>query len=214
MPFGIFNTKPRMAASDEFISEYDRNQGADLDMKAISDLQPVASPTPDEPVDNVSKAYNFLTGPEVEEISGGKIKPLSAAGASGLIGSWQAETGKMDLTGLDVIEEDARAGRGLSQYTGPRRDAYEEERSKAIAEGIDPNSWDFQKKYFVEEYLGKHDPAPGRSLIGYTNSLAELDGMDVNQATTHLTDDFFRPSKPHLQKRIKFANAIYNRFNP
>ena len=165
------------------------------------------------PPDNVQYAYDWLTGDGISSYTGGKIAPMSPEGASGILGNWMTETGDTTLTNLDVIEEKARAGRGMSQYTAARRGPYDAWREELLASGGDPNSMDNQLKYFADEYLGKYDPAPGKSLVGYTNSLDELDGMDATAAATHLQRDFFRPSKPHLDKRIHYANEIYDRFN-
>ena len=165
------------------------------------------------PPDNVQYAYDWLTGDGLSDYTDGKLQPMSAAGAAGILGNWVTETGDPTLTNLDVIEEKARAGRGMSQYTGARRGPYDAWRESVIAEGGDPNAMDAQLKYFADEYLGKYDPAPGKSLVGYTNSLDELGGMDATAAATHLQGDFFRPSKPHLDKRIHYANEIYDRFN-
>ena len=165
------------------------------------------------PPDNVQYAYEWLTGDGLSDYTGGKLQPMSAAGAAGILGNWVTETGDPTLTNLDVIEEKARKGRGISQYTAARRGPYDAWREDVIASGGDPNSMDAQLKYFADEYLGKHDPAPGKSLVGYTNSLDELDGMDATAAATHLQKDFFRPSVPHLDKRIHYANEIYDRFN-
>lgn len=166
------------------------------------------------PPDNVQYAYDWLTGDGINSYSGGKIAPMSPEGASGMIGNWMTETGDPTLTNLDVIEEKAREGRGMSQYTAARRGPYDAWREGVIADGGNPNSIDNQLKYFADEYIGKYDPEPGKSLVGYTNSLDELDGLDAAGAARHLRKDFFRPSIPHEDQRVKNAIAVYNRFNP
>lgn len=174
----------------------------------------VMGPHDVSPPDNVQYAYDWLTGDGLNQYSGGKLDPMSPEAASGLLGNWMTETGDPTLNNLDVIEEKARAGRGMSQYTAARRGPYDAWREELLASGGDPNSMDNQLKYFTDEYLGKHDPAPGKSLIGYTNSLEELDGMDVAGAARHLRRDFFRPSVPHEEQRVQNALSVYKRFNP
>ena len=174
----------------------------------------VMGPHDTAPPDNVQYAYDWLTGDGLSDYTDGKLQPMSAAGAAGILGNWVTETGDPTLTNLDVQEDGGKGpGMGMSQYTAARNAPYRAWREETIASGGDPNSMDAQLKYFADEYLGKYDPAPGKSLVGYTNSLEELDGMDATAAATHLQRDFFRPSKPHLDKRIHYANEIYDRFN-
>jgi len=164
--------------------------------------------------DNISYFYNALTGDEIEKLSGGKIKRMSPYAAAGLIGSWMVETGSDDLSNLDVVERgNNNKGRGISQYTDVRRGPYDRARQQAISQGIDPNSAQFQLRYFVEEYMGKHDPPTGESLIGWSRSLENLPKFSsVAEAATHFTNNYFRPSEPHLDRRITSGDSIYQRF--
>lgn len=159
--------------------------------------------------------FNSLTGNEIERLSGGRIKRMDPFAAAGLIGSWMVETGSDDLSNLDVVEVgNNQAGRGLSQYSHSRRGPYDRARQAAIGRGIDPNSKEYQLQYFVEEYLGKHDPAPGKSLIGWTKSLDNLpEFKSVAEAATHFTKNYFRPSTPHLDRRIQKGEGVYNMRN-
>ena len=164
--------------------------------------------------DNISYFYNALTGDEIEKLSQGRIKRMSPKAAAALIGSWMVETGSDDLSALDVVERgNNNAGRGISQYTDVRRGPYDRERQKAISQGIDPNSPQFQLRYFVEEYMGKHDPPTGESLIGWSRSLENLPKFSsVAEAATHFTDNYFRPSEPHLDRRIASGDRVHQRF--
>jgi len=161
---------------------------------------------------NVRRAYDFLTGDGIVDRSGGALQPMTPEGASGLIGGWMVETGSPDLSNLDVVERgNNQAGRGISQFSHSRRGPYDAARDAAINAGVDPNSIDFQLGYAIDEYTGKHDPAPGQSLIGWTDSF-ETHGQstDVAGAATGFTNDYFRPSKPHLDRRIDAAQQVYN----
>lgn len=176
--------------------------------------QIVMGPHDVNPPDNVQYAYDWLTGSGISDRTGGKVQPMSPEGASALLGNWMTETGDPTLTNLDIVEAGGTGpGRGISQYTAARRGPYDTARQAHIDAGGDPNSIDFQLGYFADEYTGKHDPAPGRSLVGYTRSLEELGGMDTEAATRHLRKDFFRPSIPHENKRVAHALDVYNRFN-
>jgi hypothetical protein len=164
--------------------------------------------------DNISYFYNALTGDEIENLSQGRIKRMSPYAAAGMIGSWMVETGSDDLSDLDVVERgNNNKGRGISQYTDVRRGPYDKARQEAINQGIDPNSAEFQFRYFVDEYMGKHDPPTGESLIGWTGSLENLPKFtSVTQAARHFTDNYFRPSTPHLDRRINSGETIFQRF--
>ena len=164
-------------------------------------------------VTNVRQAYDFLTGDGIVDRSGGAIKPLTPQAASGLIGGWMVETGSDDLSNLDVVEKNNnQAGRGISQFSHGRRGPYDAAREAAISAGIDPNSMEFQLGYAVDEYTGKHDPAPGKSLSGWTNAF-ETHGQstDVAGAATGFTNDYFRPSTPHMDRRIEAAERVHSR---
>ena len=161
--------------------------------------------------------YQALTTDKVSKMSGGKIPKMSPAQASGLIGSWMVETGNPRLDKLDVVEKGAGAGRGLSQYTGARRTAYDKARAQAIKQGADPNSPQWQLKYFVDEYTGKHDPAPGRSLSGWTrifeNAPAKGSASDFARYFTGSAasgQGYFRPEVPHTASRQSAANQVLN----
>ena len=156
---------------------------------------------------NIDEALKYLTSAQVEKDSNGKIKPLTKKQAAGLIGGFIVETGSADLSQLDVIEDgNNNAGRGISQYSHARRGPYDKARQAAIDAGVDPNSLKFQLKYMAEEYGGKHDK-DGKSLSGWTKSFENIPD-DVEGAARHFTTKYFRPSKPHLDRRIKAAKGI------
>ena len=159
---------------------------------------------------NVRRAYDFLTGDGIVDRSGGALQPMTPQGASGLIGGWMVETGSPDLSNLDVVEKNnGGAGRGLSQWSHARRGPYDAAREAAISAGVDPNSIDFQLGYAVDEYTGKHDNGGG-SLIGWTDSFeSHGQSTDVSGAATGFTNDYFRPSKPHLDRRIEAAQRVH-----
>jgi hypothetical protein len=157
--------------------------------------------------------WNFLTTDQVTKESKGKIKPMTKEQAAGLLGSWIVETGKPNLMGLDVVERGAAAGRGLSQYTGVRRLAYDKARSAAIAKGENPNSAQWQARYFAQEYAGAHDM--GKSLIGWTRVFesAPAKGSPAFFAqyftgSAAKGQGYFRPGVPHTESRQHAADQV------
>lgn len=155
--------------------------------------------------------WKFLTTNQIAQASGGRMRPLTAEQAAGLIGNWIVETGRPNLSGLDVIEAGARAGRGLSQYTGPRREAYERARAAALRQGQDPNSAAWQAMHFVQEYLGQHDR--GGSLVGYTRTFERMPPRATPEGyAAYFTDSYFRPGIPHYESRKAAASQVYRIF--
>lgn len=169
---------------------------------------------------NLKYFFSALTSNRIEQLSGGKIKRMTPKQAAGLIGSWIVETGSKDLTDLDVVEKVAGAGRGLSQYTGARRAAYDIERAKALRHGKNPNSPEWQLQYFVDEYTGKHDRhAGGKSLVGWTGALNNIPQFSsAAEASRFFTGSaaegkgYFRPGVTHQDRRNKEAERVYSLF--
>jgi hypothetical protein len=181
-----------------------------LNKKSVEDNSPAPIVSViDEP--NVLVAYHFLTGEGIVKSSRGRLKSMTAESAAGLIGNWIVETGSHDLTKLDVVEYAGGAGRGMSQYTSVRRWPYDQARLLHLREGGDPNCIDFQLNYFVEEYIGLHDPSPGKSLIGWSHSLERYSKMSSPElAAEAFSRAYFRPSRPHNSRRRYEARRIYN----
>lgn len=183
------------------------NEPAEVAIRALQ----ASSEVPQRPniPQSVERLHDVFSTTQIADRSGGAIDPLTRQGASGLAGNYVVETGDPTLSQTDVIEEKARAGRGMAQYTHARRGPYDAARDIHIAAGGDPNDIEFQIDYAAQEYAGKYDPAPGKSLVGYTRSLnGETDGMSAGEAATHLRKDFFRPRVPHNDRRVAAAEQI------
>lgn len=163
--------------------------------------------------------WKFLTSDQVTKASKGKIKPMTREQAAGLIGSWIVETGKASLSGLDVVEAGAAAGRGLSQYTGVRRAAYDRARAAALAKGENVNSAQWQARYFAQEYAGQHDR--GGSLSGWTQVFEKAppkgspeDFARYYTGSADAGQGYFRPGVPHTESRQHAAKQVYSLFPP
>ena len=167
---------------------------------------------------NTDFMFNTLTSDKITKMSNGRIPKMSPEAAAGLIGSWIVETGDPTLTNLDVVEKQAKAGRGLSQYTGTRRIPYDKARYNALQTGVDPNSAEWQMQYFADEYSGKYDQ-DGRSLIGWTRALENLKpGMKAADYAEQITGSaaagkgYFRPGVPHTDRRRAAAEAVFQAY--
>ena len=165
---------------------------------------------------NTDTLYNYFTSKDGYAKDYG-LPPMSHNQAAGAIGSIMVETGSQDLMNLDVVEKNAMAGRGMMQYTGPRRVAYDKARQAAIAAGTDPNTMLWQIKYMAEEYKGKHDPAPGKSLVSWSKPLEKFSSRkygSAGEAAKAFTGSaasglgYLRPGVPHFDKRMSAANSV------
>jgi Phage tail lysozyme len=151
---------------------------------------------------NLDAAMRSLTDGTFSKMTGRKVKALTIQQAAAFLGNVIHETGSADLSNLDVVERgNGGAGRGMSQYTGDRRRAYD----KAMR-GTNANDINNQLRYAAEEYAGKHDPAPGRSLVGYTHSLENIP-RDTRGAVSHLLEGYFRPQNPEASREARYRNA-------
>ena len=164
-------------------------------------------------------AWKYLTSGQAQKESGGKIPKFTSEQAAGLIGSWIVETGKPNLKGLDIVEKGAGLGRGISQYTGERRTAYDRARASAVKAGEDPNSIQWQLRYFTQEYMGRHDPRPGASLIGYSRVFESTPAKgspaffaQYFTGSAKAGQGYFRPSEPHLDRRQNAAQQVFQLF--
>jgi hypothetical protein len=163
--------------------------------------------------------WKFLTSDQVTKASKGKIPKMTREQAAGQLGSWVVETGKANLTGLDVVEKGSGAGRGLSQYTGTRRVAYDKARSASLARGENPNSAQWQARYFAQEYVGQHDIG-GRSNIGWTRIFENAPAKgspaffaDYFTGSEAEKRGYFRPGDPHLKSRQNAAEQVLKLFS-
>ena len=165
---------------------------------------------------NTDFLYNYLTS-KTGFAKDYNLPVMTHEQAAGVLGSVAVETGSQDLSQLDVVEAKARAGRGMMQYTGPRRVAYDRARAAAVKAGEDPNSMAWQVKYMAQEYRGDHDPAPGKSLVSWSKPLEKFSAgkyKTAGEAATAFTGSaasgqgYLRPGVPHFDKRQQAAEGF------
>lgn len=157
----------------------------------------------------MKRIWQILTSPIIEQMSGGLITRFTREQAAGMMANWMAESGP-NFSNLDVVEKgNNQAGRGLSQYTGVRRTAYDSFRKQALAAGKNLNDATTQIQYFVDEYLGKYDKLAGGSLSGWSKAF-ENRPQDKSAAeyTEYFMDSYFRPGTPHFDKRVMYSGEL------
>lgn len=115
------------------------------------------------------------------------------AGIAGALGNLHHESSGMD-TG--AIEGNGGGGHGLCQWTGVRWTRLQD---FAKARGKDWKDLDLQIEFFCHE-LDNDYPQVDEKLRTIT---------DVAEATKFFMDEFEKPSIPHLDKRLMYANGYY-----
>lgn len=162
---------------------------------------------------NTDYIFKSLTDGTVTKLTGGRIPQMNPTQAAGLIGSWVIETGRKDLTNLDVVEAGSGRGRGLSQYTGVRRTPYDQAAAAARAAGKDPNSAQWQLEYFAKEYMNK-------DLIGWTKVFENMpknlkspgDYAKYFTGSAAEGKGYFRPGTPHTDRRMQAAQEVLKHY--
>lgn len=162
---------------------------------------------------NTDYIFKSLTDGTVTKMTGGRIPQMNPTQAAGLIGSWVIETGRKDLTNLDVVEAGSGRGRGLSQYTGVRRTPYDQAAAAARAAGKDPNSAQWQLEYFAKEYMN-------RDLIGWTRVFENMPKnlKSAGEYAKYFTGSaaegkgYFRPGTPHTDRRMQAAQEVLKHY--
>ena len=156
---------------------------------------------PSQPVgvagDNEKRLWNFLIGKGYTPTSAaaimGNIQQESGINPGSIQGS--ATTPWEDLDG-----KRGAYGSGLCQWTSPgRKSGF---RAAVLASGKDWTDFDVQAEYMWFELL-----------TGYTSCLPErLNTMtDISAATQFFEVKFEGAGKPLMDKRIRYANEIYQR---
>jgi hypothetical protein len=164
----------------------------------------MADPLKIKPSPQIARTIKLLTDGTMTKWSGGRIPKLTREQAIGFTANLIQETGSPDLSKLDVVEGGSGAGRGIGQFTGARRTAYDQWANRYQ----NRNNPDAQLQYVAKEYKGDYDPN-GNSLIGYTRSFENAPkGVTPQQAALYFSNTYFRPSEPHNERRSSYAQQL------
>lgn len=140
------------------------------------------------PMSPAQQAYQFFTS-----------KGWSPTQAAALVGNLQVESFEDLRTGA---LGDADTAYGIGQWRGSRQNSLID---FAQINGLDINDRATQLA-FIEEELGGKTGDPAQKRAG--DALRNYKGTDVNAATQLVSDTYFRPKTPHMDKRISYAKAI------
>lgn len=119
---------------------------------------------------------------------------LTDAQAAGVVGNLMHESG-----GFQSLQEQnpgsGRGGFGYAQWTGARRNAFE---NYAASNGLDPNSYEANYGYLKHEIAT--DPYERRQFNTVKNA------KTAAEAAKLVSDNFLRPGTPNIPSRVNYAN--------
>ena len=129
---------------------------------------------------------------------------LTKVQASAMAGNLAQETGRFQfLQEKKPTVKGSKGGYGFAQWTGPRRKAYEE---WAEENELDINTYEANYGYLKEELENRQKGTIEGMGIKTIKNLKKMD--DIDEATQYISEYFLRPSKPHMNRRKKYAKQI------
>jgi len=122
---------------------------------------------------------------------------LSKEQAAGIVGNFAHETGGFKhYQEISPVVPGSRGGAGISQWTGPRRDAFEAFAKQA---GKDPTSYDANLGFLLHELRNTEE---GRVLESLKGAQTAEDAAQV------FSNEFLRPGKPNMASRQALAGQV------
>ena len=128
---------------------------------------------------------------------------LTKEQAAAFVGNLAVETGNFKYA-QEISPKAGRGGYGIAQWTGDRREAFE---NWAASNDLDINSYEANYGYLKKELSGK-DPIIGN--IG-VNTIRDLKQMNtVESAAEFVSDYFLRPGTPKMKERLSSARSVFS----
>jgi len=128
---------------------------------------------------------------------------LTKEQAAAFVGNLAVETGNFKYA-QEISPKAGRGGYGIAQWTGDRREAFE---NWAASNNLDINSYEANYGYLKKELSGK-DPIIGN--IG-VNTIRDLKQMDtVESAAEFVSNYFLRPGTPKMKERLSSARSVFS----
>lgn len=177
------------------VFDYRKILGLDSKGKLGAVTIPIAVPVPSTTPDTATRMMKDL-------IEYG----FTTAAAAGIVGNMIIETGNFKYH-QELKPLSGRGGIGYIQWTGPRRTYFEK---YARDNNLVITSYEANYGYLIKEMEGYNGNMWTR---GYT--LAGLKVLtDPAKAAKYFCDGYERPGIPHIDRRVKEAVKIFQKFSP
>jgi hypothetical protein len=128
---------------------------------------------------------------------------LSREQAAGFVGNLAHETGNFKFI-QELAPKAGRGGYGFAQWTGDRREAFED---WAKSNDLDINSYEANYGYLKKELTTRD------SIIGSigVNTIDKLKEAQTVEAAAKLVSDYYlRPGTPMMNKRLSSARSVFS----
>lgn len=123
---------------------------------------------------------------------------LTREQAAGVVGNLMHESGGFNsLQEIKPLVPGSRGGYGYAQWTGPRRNAFED---YAASNRLDPASYDANYGFLRHELA--NDPYESRQFNTVRNA------KTAEEAARLISQNYLRPGIPHMDSRINYANQL------
>lgn len=123
---------------------------------------------------------------------------LTREQAAGVVGNLMHESGGFNsLQEIKPLVPGSRGGYGYAQWTGPRRNAFED---YAASNRLDPASYEANYGFLRHELA--NDPYERRQFNTVRNA------QTAEEAARLISQNYLRPGIPHMDSRINYANQL------
>ena len=131
---------------------------------------------------------------ELQEVFG-----ITKAQAAGIVGNLDYETGGFKyLQELEPVVPGSKGGRGFAMWTGSRRKSFE---AWSKENNLDPDSYEASFGFLVHEI---QNTSEGRFMEALEKTTTPEEAARV------FSNQYLRPGKPNINRRISTSNTYYN----
>lgn len=131
---------------------------------------------------------------ELQEVLG-----ITKEQAAGIVGNFDYETGGFKyLQEIEPVVPGSKGGRGFAMWTGSRRKEFE---SWSKENNLDPDSYGASFGFFIHEIQNTNE---GRFIKELEKTTT------VEDAARVFSNQYLRPGKPNINRRISASKTYYN----
>ena len=132
------------------------------------------------------------------------LTKLQASAMAGNLG-WESDNFK-GMQEYNPIVKGSKGGYGFAQWTGPRREMFEE---WSKSNNLDPSSYDANYGFLKFELSNSNDEIGNMGV----NTIDQLKkSNDLNEATSIVMNTYLKPKIPHEDKRQSRSQSVFDLF--